>query len=97
MLQQAAEEMSVFGGQGRAGAACAHARQVEDLGGADLARMDDSDPDGVQPGDDVGRPTTPTDRGSIRLDHGFGVARGIAALTPPPLAVNIYPAGASLR
>ena len=54
MLQQAAEEMSVFGGQGRAGAACALARQVEDLGGADLARMDDSDPDGVQPGDDVG-------------------------------------------
>ena len=77
MLQQAAEEMSVFGGQGRAGAACALARQVEDLGGADLARMDDSDPDG----------------GFV----GFGVARGIAALTPPPLAVNIYPAGASLR
>ena len=42
------------GGQGGAGAACALARQMEDLEGADLARMDDSDPDGIQPGDDVG-------------------------------------------
>jgi hypothetical protein len=27
---------------------------MEDLEGADLARMDDSDPDGIQPGDDIG-------------------------------------------
>ena len=45
---------SQCGGQGGAGAACALARQMEDLEGADLARMDDSDPDGIQPGDDVG-------------------------------------------